>query len=257
MQGIQVRLQDAFVSATCANSKIQVSLSWDNGVTWTTPTTDTGLLTTTNTTDYTLGSSSSTSAWAGHSWVPADLANNKFAVRLTAVKGCATVGTMIELDMLEVQVNYQITTTTTTTTTTLQNVAVTSPSGGALTPQNFWASMQSQGSTSSQGDAFMTKYETRHRGRWDGHLNNAGGSDPDARYDPNTYYNYVVEIPPGSSNGTVWIFDPGFCDGTSGGGTGEYWTSSRRANATRAATSAGSRSARSTTCSTPTTRRST
>ena len=37
VQGIQVRLSDGFVSATCANSKIQVSLSWDNGVTWTTP----------------------------------------------------------------------------------------------------------------------------------------------------------------------------------------------------------------------------
>ncbi len=31
-------------------------------------------------------------------------------------------------------------------------------------------------------------------------------------------------IRPGSSNGTVWIYDPGFCDGSSSAGTGEYWT---------------------------------
>ena len=224
VQGIQVRLSDAFVSATCANSKIQVALSWDNGVNWTTPPVElTGLTTSTTIHDITMGSASSTSAWAGHSWVPADLADNKFVVRTTAVKGCATAGLFVELDMLEVQVNYQITTTTVTSTTTLQPTAVTSPSGGALTPQNFWASMQSQGSISSQGDAFMTKYETRIAGGGTGTLNNTGGSDPDSRYDPNTYYNYIVEIPAGSSNGALWIFDPGFCDGSSSGGTGEYW----------------------------------
>ena len=86
----------------------------------------------------------------GIRWVPADLADNKFVVRATAVKGCATAGITVNLDMLEVQVNYQITTTTTTTTTTLQNTAVTSPSGGALTPQNFWASMQSQGRSAAR-----------------------------------------------------------------------------------------------------------
>ena len=123
--------------------------------------------------------------------------------------------------------NYQITTTTTTTTTTLQNVAVTSPSGGALVPQNFWAAMNSQGTPSLEGDAFMTKFETRLQGGGTGTLNSAGGSDPDARYDPSTYYNYIVEIPPGSSNGTVWIFDPGFCDSTSTAGVGEsYYVSS-------------------------------
>ncbi len=80
--------------------------------------------------------------------------------------------------------------TTTTTTTTLQQTNVTSPSGGALTPQNFWGAMQSQGAPNIQGDAFMTKYATRTT------VNNvAGGSDPDAVYDPNKYYNYGVEIP--------------------------------------------------------------
>ncbi len=190
-----------------------------------------------------------TSAWAGHSWVPADLADNKFVVRTTAVKGCATAGTTINLDMLEVQVNYQITTTTTTTTTTLQPTAVTSPSGGALTPQNFWASMQSQGSISSQGDAFMTKYETRIAGGGTGNLNATGGSDPDARYDPSTYYNYIVEIPSRLVERHGMDLRPGLLrrheHRRRPASTG---TSTRRGRATRAATSAGSRSARSMTC---------
>ena len=43
-------------------------------------------------------------------------------------------------------------------------------------------------------------------------------------YLPNDYYNYAVEIPAGASGGEVWIFDPGFCDGSSSRGTGENWT---------------------------------
>ena len=225
VRNLQVRLSDAFVSAACAGSKIQVGLSWDNGLNWTTGTVEaTSLPTSTTTGDYTLGSTTDMSTWAGHSWTGADLANGKFTVKLTWVKGCVTAGIQARLDMLEVNVAYTIRTTTTTTTTTLQHQAVTSPSGGALTPQNFWAAMQSQGAPSVQGDAFMTKYETRLQGGGTGTLNTATNQDPDARYDPNTYYNYVVNIPEGASNGTVWIYDPGFCDTTSGAGTGENWT---------------------------------
>jgi hypothetical protein len=46
--------------------------------------------------------------------------------------------------------------------------------------------------------------------------------DPDARYDPQRFYNYAVEIPGGT--GTIWIFDPGFCDASGEGGTGERWS---------------------------------
>ncbi len=38
---------------------------------------------------------------------------------------------------------------------------------------------------------------------------------------PEGFYNYAIELPAG---GNVWLFDPGFCDGTGSAGTGEYWT---------------------------------
>ena len=44
--GIEVRLSDAFVSASCSNSRIRAELSWDGGNTWTTPSAQTGNLTT-------------------------------------------------------------------------------------------------------------------------------------------------------------------------------------------------------------------
>ena len=213
--GIEVRLSDTRISGTCANTRVSVALSWNNGApgSWTTTTTETPNLTTTQS-QYVLGSITNTSAWGGHTWTGADLSNGNFRVRATAVKGCGG-SSEIRIDELEVRARLQV--TTTTTTTTLQQTNVTSPSGGALTPQNFWGAMQSQGAPNIQGDAFMTKYATRTSVS-----NVAGGSDPDAVYDPNKYYNYGVEIP--ANGGAVWIFDPGFCDGTSTAGTGENWT---------------------------------
>ena len=49
INGIEVRLSDAFVTAACANTRIRVALSWNNGTTYTTDVTETGNLTTTNT----------------------------------------------------------------------------------------------------------------------------------------------------------------------------------------------------------------
>ena len=58
--------------------------------------------------------------------------------------------------------------------------------------------MQSQGAPSIQGDAFMTKYDTRTS------INNdKGGSDPDTYYDYTNYYNYAVEIPAGGGRQRV------------------------------------------------------
>ena len=74
--GIQVRLSDAFVTAACANSRIGVQLSWNNGSTWS-PTAiaaavQTGNLTTTTTTDYTIPSTAVLTPWTGHTWVRGD-----------------------------------------------------------------------------------------------------------------------------------------------------------------------------------------
>ncbi len=214
IQGLEVRLQNAFLSASCSNSRIGVELSWDGGTSWTTAVATPNLGTTT-TTDYTLpstGGSTSTTAWGAHNWVRADFTDANFQVRLTANKGCATSSTRLRVDMLEVRVYYRLFTTATTTTTDIQDVSVVSPYGGVLTPQNFWGSMQSQGAPNIQGDAYMTKYQSR------------SGLPLNPDYGWQDYYNYAVEMPPGATGGEVWIFDPGLCDATTSAGTGESWT---------------------------------
>lgn len=214
--GIEVRLTRANVSAACANSQIRLELSWDGGANWSSAQ-NTADLTTTNA-NTTFGSAANTTAWGGHGWSYNDFTTANFRTRFTTVKGCPTAGTQIRLDMLEIRVSYDVATTTTTTTTTLiQDAPVPPPPGGsAISPQKFWGAMQSQGAPSIQGDAFMTKYDTRTS-----ILNTASGTEPDAQYKPADYYNYAIEIP---ASGTVWIFDPGFCDVTTSAGTGENWT---------------------------------
>ena len=49
-------------------------------------------------------------------------------------------------------------------------------------------------------------------------------TDPDrACYDGNDYYNYGIEMPPGSTGGSVYVYDPGFCDVNEERGTGDRW----------------------------------
>ncbi len=88
-------------------------------------------------------------------------------------------------------------------------------------PQNFWGAMQSQGAPNIQGDAFMTKYQDRSPLTLNGV---DAAQDPDAYFDPLTYYNYGVDIPANATNGEVWLFDPGFCEVSTSQGTGESWT---------------------------------
>ena len=222
IQGIEVRLSDTWVSAACTNLNVVVQLSWDGGTNWTpntvgTYTTNNQQLTTSTSADYTLGANNTLVPWGAHTWVRNDFSDTNFKIRLTAVKGtCATMPT-VNVDMLDVRVTWDM--ATTTTTTTLQNTAVSPPAGqSAITrPQGIWGAMQSQGAPNVQGDAFMTKYDTRTSV-----ANGNHGTTPDATYDYADYYNYAVEIPAGGG-GTLWIYDPGFCD-TDGSGTGEYWT---------------------------------
>ena len=223
--GLQVTLNDVRISGTCASSRVRVHLSWDNGLTWTTANTQTAVLTVPPSgnpgTDYTLGSASNMTAWpkTAGTWGQSDIANGNFRLRLTAIKGCATAGVQLIVDEIIVRVFYNLETVTTTTTTTLQQVNVTGPGGQTLTPQKFWGAMQSQGAPNIQGDAYMTKYETRTSA-----LNGLDSTNPDANYAWQDYYNYAVEIPAGASNGAIYVYDPGFCDGTTQAGTGENWT---------------------------------
>jgi hypothetical protein len=226
IKGIEVRLSDAHVNASCTGSKIGVELSWvGSGNQWTTRLETPTLGTDTINGDYTLGSATSTTAWGAHLWTRPDFLDSAFRLRLTAIKGCAVQSTQIRLDELEVRVTWDLTTTTTTTTTRLiQDAPVPPPPGQpAITrPQGFWGAMQSQGAPSVQGDAFLAKFETRRPGGGGGTVQRIDpAQDPDSHYDPTRYYDYAIEIPSGV--GSVWIFDPGFCDGSGDGGTGERW----------------------------------
>ncbi|MGZ9160599.1 MAG: hypothetical protein ACXW4T_05480, partial [Candidatus Limnocylindrales bacterium] len=223
VDGIRVTLNGVRLSADCASTtnRVEVELSWDGGTSWTaiTANTRTPSFTGTTGTTYQLGSTTSVAAWTGTTWTESKLANANFRLRLTADKGCATAATEIRVNEIIVRMDYTLDRTTTTTTTTLQQQNVTGPGGQALTPQKFWGAMQSQGAPSIQGDAYMTKYETRKSTS-----NAAGSTDPDAEYAWQDYYNYAVEIPAGSSNGAIYVYDAGFCDGSTQAGTGENWT---------------------------------
>ena len=97
--GIVVTLDDTFLTATCANSKVGVELNWNAGAagSWSTQIQTPVLGTSTTTGDYLLpatGGSGTTSAWGAHPWVRSDFTDANFReIRLTAVKGCGTAGT--------------------------------------------------------------------------------------------------------------------------------------------------------------------
>ncbi len=71
--------------------------------------------------------------------------------------------------------------------------------------------MLTQGADDINGDAYLPNYE--------------GGSTINPEYQPAKYYDYAVEMPAGSSNGQVFIYDPVFCATSSNGqyGTGDRW----------------------------------
>ena len=235
---IQVRLTDAFVNLACAGSFIQVALSYDAGLHWTTATANnraptTGSLTTTTSTDYTLGSATAVTAWPlalpAHTWTGNDLGNSNFRVRLTATKGPSpcTAATLLRVDMIQVQANYGIDTVTqtpVTTTTAPVDVPVEGPgtncttgvigcyeaNGQVLSPNGFWGTMNTEGAENVNGDIHSAYYDTH-------------GGTINPAYGPSEFYNYAVEMPPGSSGGSVYVYDPGFCATQNNKGTGDRW----------------------------------
>ncbi len=240
--GLQVLLADARRTATCANSRIGVSLSWNGGSNWSTVV-NTGLLGTSTTSgDYTLGNNSNTSPWGSHSWSSDDFSDANFRVRLTAIKGCSTASVNLQVDQLRVTPYYTVTTTTATETTTTNTTTATyrlrgpgtacangvagcylgTPAGNGqvLNPRGFWATMNTQGSANVNGDAYQPYYDTA--------TSTAAQTCPSAGnacYDPVNYYNYAVKMPAGTSGGRIFVFDPTFCATAAGSGTGDRWFS--------------------------------
>ncbi|MEO8229558.1 MAG: pilus assembly protein TadG-related protein [Chloroflexota bacterium] len=226
--GLEVRLQDAFVSAACTNTRIDAAMSWNATTNWSTTIGTGNLSTNTTAGDYTFpaaNGSTSTAAWGAHTWVRNDFSDANFRLRLTAIKGCATAGTTINLDMLEVRVYWSMATTTSTTTTVQTNIpdanlqgpgtacagiaSCNNADGAVLNPRGFWATMNTEGAENVNGDAFQPYWDVA-----------SGTTNP--AYDADTYYNYAVEVPAGAS-GSVYVYDPVFCDTTPSKGTGDRW----------------------------------
>jgi hypothetical protein len=210
IDGLQVRLNDVGIqNSSDDDCEVDVEVSWDGGTTWSAPI-DIDDLSTGTSSDKVVGSSSSTSPWGGRTWTRADFANDRFQVKLTWRErtGCNS-NRSVRLDALEAQVSFHY--DDLRAVTTIEEMPVRSPEGDVLTPQNFWGALQSQGAPNIQGDAYMTYYDTRT-------------SRTNGDYLPQSYYQYAVEFPPGSSGGEVWVFDPGFCEVETGNGTGESWT---------------------------------
>jgi Flp pilus assembly protein TadG len=91
-----------------------------------------------------------------------------------------------------------------------KNTALTGPGGQTMNARGFWGSILTQGADIVNGDAYMPQWNN---------------TKANSSHDTTDYYNYAVYMPPGSTNGQVWIFDPGFCDTDSSQGTGEFWLS--------------------------------
>ncbi len=250
IRGLQVYLDDAWLSANCGTSRIQVQVSEDAGANWSTAVNanQTGGLQTgsNNAQDYNWGSASNFTVW-GNTWGPGnsrswnsvnDFSATNFKVRLTAVKGCATAGLEIRLDHLRVVASYNTTymvnvptpTTTTLTDVNLRGPGSTCPTGlsdcynadgAVLNPRGFWGTLNTQGAENVNGDAHQPYYDTR-TSQISPNCNTI--STVRACYDPTEYYNYAVEIPQGAT-GSVWVYDPGFCDVNTDRGTGDRWFS--------------------------------
>jgi Flp pilus assembly protein TadG len=98
--------------------------------------------------------------------------------------------------------------------TTVQQLG---PSGQTINARKLWGSMLTQGAATQNGDAYLPK------------RNIPGPSGTSPQHSSN-YYDYAIEVPAGA-NATVYIFDPGYCAGDSGGtyGTGDKWFSGQNA----------------------------
>ena len=131
------------------------------------------------------------------------------------------------VDTFTVKVTYSVTTTT-TGTRTLSGPGAACLNGSAgcyqdtggqvLNPRGFWATMNTAGAANVNGDAYQPYYDV-------------AGSTPaqtcpsagNACYDPVNYYNYAVYMPPNTSGGYVYVYDPVFCATALASGTGDRW----------------------------------
>ena len=217
---------------TCS---IGVQLSPNGGGNWY-PSGSTTALTTPNlsVTDtlYTLGTTSSQAPWLNNTWDSTDFSSASgtgFLVRLTWNRpdsNCSNLRTVM-VDTLNIRVTYTATTTTPAADKDLKGPGTTclngladckNPDGSILNYRGFWATMNTEGATNINGDAFQPYYDTG---------STVAPPCPTAQiracYDAYNYYNYAIDMAPGSTSGFVYIFDPQFCATRLSSGVGDRW----------------------------------
>lgn len=95
------------------------------------------------------------------------------------------------------------------------------PSGAQLASQGFWGVVFQRGGDARNGDAFSPLNMSDGSGGW---VSNSNPPNAQGNYQPSGYI-YTVEVP---SGGTVYLFDPEFCEvGESGdgqSGVGDQYT---------------------------------
>ncbi|MFN8629539.1 MAG: pilus assembly protein TadG-related protein [Chloroflexota bacterium] len=238
--GIEAEVR-AFLGGTGtvgADCTLGVDFSWDAGTTWSTQV-QTAALTATKTTLPILGSSSTTADWGAHAWTQAEFGTN-FRLRLTWNRGSCGTSQKASVDTLRLRVTYTATTTATATTTPTSatpgsgydlkgpgdpcsNVTTGAPTdcyqpnGSTLSARGFWGAMNTKGIGSNNGDAFQSAKDPS--GSTAPNCNTVSGLR--TCYDPTNYYNYAIEMPAGSTNGYVYVFDAVFCDQGSSYGVGD------------------------------------
>ncbi len=138
-----------------------------------------------------------TGDWFGWSnWNSGHFSNGNFVVRVKPLGSPCNDS----IDSVSVKVTYDAV-----------NPPVVGPNNESLAQQGVWATALSQGADIVNGDIYGP------------HDN---GSITNTEYkNPAVYYDYAVELQPGTSGGSVAIFDPVFCGTNSDGsqGMGDRW----------------------------------
>jgi hypothetical protein len=219
VDGIEIRVDAK--SSDSAGCRLGVSLSWDNGTSWSAE----RFVNLTNNDPPApfLIAGGPTTLWAGHSWVPADFSNANFRVRVRGDDAGVTEppaancrsGATTSLDFLDVTVS-----STGPGTSAATNLPT--PGGEALAPttQGFWGAIFTRGGVRRNGD----RYSPEH---FDPGVSNV-------EYLPEGY-DYTIEF--GAAGGRVNLFDPVFCAtgaNASGSwyGAGDHWTTQSSSNST-------------------------
>ncbi len=143
-------------------------------------------VTSTSLATYTLGGPTDLWGVASGTWSLANdfVTASSFRVRLANTGGCSG---NLAVDWFTVKVYW-----TRTTTTFVGDPDLTGPNGETLAPRGFWGDMNTQGSETINGDAYLSYYTSRTSG-----LN--------LQYDAAHYYNYAITMPPGTTDGKVWV----------------------------------------------------